>query len=154
VRRGLRGVAVGGALLAAAAATGPLLVLVRGDGHESPSVPRSVASVSRRSAGATQGVPYCETARAALAYEGNDAAERDALLHRVVDAAPGEVVATVRRVRAATPGTPRYTRAKHLWDYYNNTHCCQCRSARRPPEISELTTEERTLIEAGKSISR
>lgn len=148
---GLRRVAVVGSLIAVAATVVTVVALTQDGGDAgssvSPSAPAAATSASTTT-------PYCETARAALMYEGTDTAERTALLDRVVDAAPDEVASTVRRVRGARPGTAGYTRAKHLWDYYNNTHCCQCIGALSAPEISELTPGQRLRVEAGKSIAK
>ena len=86
----------------------------------------------------------------ALAYSGHDPARRSALLARVAALAPKDVAPVVREVRAARAGSPRGVAARHLWDYFNTNHCCDCHRATQPPEIAELTPAQRARVVAGE----
>jgi len=95
---------------------------------------------------------YCDTARAALQYEGHSAARLTKLMNRTIAIAPDELVSILRAVRDTDAGTHDYVAAHRLWDYYNNNHCCQCIDAYLSPEISDLTPEQRQHIEDGKPL--
>src|SRR5262245_42772235 len=78
-----------------------------------------------------------------------DAVQEGAPLNDVVELAPPAVVAVVRDVRDATPGTQRAASARNLWTYYNNNHCCDCHDAKQAPEIAALSPGQRARVEAG-----
>jgi hypothetical protein len=93
---------------------------------------------------------YCGATATALAYTGHDPVRRSTLLAHVVALAPKDVAPVVREVRAARAGSPRAVAARHLWDYFNTNHCCDCHRATQPPEIAALTPAQRARIEAGE----
>jgi hypothetical protein len=124
-RRRLRYAALVGTALVAA---GALVLVLTGGGEDRASA-----------AGPTS---YCEATLRALHYTGDDTEHFRSLLRPVVELAPDEVAATVRKLRASEPGTAAHTRAQELWGYYNNNHCCQCLNGQYIPTIQEVERKQ------------
>ena len=95
---------------------------------------------------------YCDAARDALQYEGNDRAWQANLLDRTLALSPPELVSTMKTIRTSDPTSKKYTAAHRMWDYYNNNHCCQCIDTHYAPQLYELTPEQRKHIEQGKPL--
>lgn len=121
----MRSLGLGGALVIA---VGAAVLALTGGGGEKASA-----------AGPTS---YCEATLRALQYTGDDNDRFRELLDPVVALAPGEVAPTVRTLRAVEPGSRRYERARELWNYYNNNHCCQCLNGQYIPTIQEVGRDE------------